>query len=125
MAFVIDAHSRRILGWRAATSMRTDMVLEALEMAIWTRGRTGVVDLSGLVNHSDAGAQYTSSYPEMGRLAHHRRLHSTCHDLTPAEYELIHSVNTSPASCWALNYLESPDFAGRFIGASVEATRGP
>ena len=37
VAFVIDAYSRRILGWRAATTMRTSLVLDALEMAIWTR----------------------------------------------------------------------------------------
>jgi putative transposase len=60
VAFVIDAFSRRILGWRAATSMRTDLVLDALEMAIWTRARAGVADLSGLVHHTDAGSQYTS-----------------------------------------------------------------
>ena len=60
VAFVLDAHSRRILGWRAATSMRTELVLDALEQAIWTRGREGVSDLSGLVCHNDAGSQYTS-----------------------------------------------------------------
>jgi putative transposase len=41
VAFVIDAYSRRILGWRAATSMKTSLVLDALEMAIWARGRGG------------------------------------------------------------------------------------
>jgi putative transposase len=56
-AFVLDAHSRRILGWRAATSMRTDLVLDALEQAIWTRTREGVDDLCGLVCHNDAGSQ--------------------------------------------------------------------
>jgi putative transposase len=60
VAFVIDAFSRRILGWRAATTMRTDLVLDALEMAIWTRARGGVADLAGLVHHTDAGSQYTS-----------------------------------------------------------------
>lgn len=60
VAFVLDAHSRRILGWRAATSMRTELVLDALEQAIWTRAREGVDDLSGLVCHNDAGSQYTS-----------------------------------------------------------------
>jgi putative transposase len=57
VAFVLDAHSRRILGWRAATSMRTELVLDALEQAIWTRAREGVRDLSGLVCHNDAGSQ--------------------------------------------------------------------
>jgi putative transposase len=60
VAFVRDAYSRRILGWRAATSMRTELVLDALEQAIWTRAREGVSDLSGLVCHNDAGSQYTS-----------------------------------------------------------------
>jgi putative transposase len=60
VAFVIDAYSRRILGWRAATSMTTPLVLDALEQAIWTRGRAGVTDLHGLVHHTDAGSQYTS-----------------------------------------------------------------
>jgi putative transposase len=60
VAFVIDAHSRRILGWRAASSMKTALVLDALEMAIWARGRQGVHDLTGLIHHTDAGSQYTS-----------------------------------------------------------------
>jgi putative transposase len=60
VAFVIDAYARRILGWRASTSMRTDLVLDTIEHAIWTRARDGVTDLSGLVHHNDAGSQYTS-----------------------------------------------------------------
>ena len=60
VAFVIDAYSRRILGWRAATSMRTALVLDALEQALWTRRREGRADLSGLIHHTDAGSQYTS-----------------------------------------------------------------
>jgi len=60
VAFVIDAYSRRILGWRAASSMRTALVLDALEHAVWTRTRDGVGDLSGLICHHDAGSQYTS-----------------------------------------------------------------
>ncbi|GAA4264341.1 hypothetical protein GCM10022255_117090 [Dactylosporangium darangshiense] len=60
VAFVIDVYSRRILGWRAATSMKTALVLDALEMAFWARGRGGVRDLSGLIHHHDAGSQYTS-----------------------------------------------------------------
>jgi putative transposase len=55
VAFVIDVFSRLIVGWRAAASMRTELVLDALEMAIWRRGV-----LDGLVCHSDAGSQYTS-----------------------------------------------------------------
>jgi putative transposase len=60
VAFVIDAYSRRILGWRAATTMKTALVLDALEQAVWTRTRDGAADLSGLICHHDAGAQYTS-----------------------------------------------------------------
>jgi putative transposase len=60
VAFVIDAYSRRILGWRAATTMRTSLVLDALEQALWTRRRDGNRDLAGLVHHTDAGSQYTS-----------------------------------------------------------------
>lgn len=56
VAFVIDVYSRRIVGWRVATSMRTDLVLDALEQAIWTRRQR----LDGLIAHSDAGSQYTS-----------------------------------------------------------------
>jgi putative transposase len=144
VAFVIDAHSRRILGWRAATSMRTALVLDALEMAIWARGRQGVHDLTGLVHHTDAGSQYTSiavterlaaagAAPSVGTVGdaydnalaeseiglfktevirnhgpwkgldqvelavlewvdwhNHRRLHTACYDLPPAEYEQIY-----------------------------------
>jgi putative transposase len=57
VAFVIDAYARRILGWRADTTMRTSLVLDALEMAIWTRDRGGVSDLTGLIHHTDAGSQ--------------------------------------------------------------------
>jgi putative transposase len=60
VAFVIDAYSRRIVGWRTATSMRTALVLDALEQAIWTRQRGGGSSLAGLICHHDAGSQYTS-----------------------------------------------------------------
>jgi putative transposase len=144
VAFVLDAHSRRILGWRAARCMKTALVLDALEMALWTRQRQGVADLAGLVHHSDAGSQYTSiafterlaqagAAPSVGSVGdafdnalaqtqiglfktevihrrgpwkglddvelavlewvdwhNHRRLHTACLDLTPAEYEQIY-----------------------------------
>ncbi len=56
-SFVIDAHSRRIVGWQFASHMRTDLVLDALRMAL-TRRRAGA-DVE-LIHHSDAGSQYTS-----------------------------------------------------------------
>lgn len=60
VAFVLDAYSRRFIGWRCATSMSTGLVLDALEHALWTRARDGVLDLDGLIHHHDAGSQYTS-----------------------------------------------------------------
>jgi putative transposase len=57
LAFVTDLFSRRIVGWRASTSLRADLALDALEQAIWQRGRDGA-DLAGLIHHSDRGVQY-------------------------------------------------------------------
>jgi putative transposase len=56
VAFVTDLFSRRIVGWRASTSLRADLALDALEQAIWSRGRDGA-DLTGLIHHSDRGVQ--------------------------------------------------------------------
>ena len=56
VCFITDAFSRKIVGWRVASHMRTQMVLDALEMARWSRGTR----LEGLVTHSDAGSQFTS-----------------------------------------------------------------
>jgi putative transposase len=58
-AFVSDAYSRRIVGWRTAAAMPTELPLDALEMALWTRARAGQ-DVDGVIHHSDAGSQYTS-----------------------------------------------------------------
>jgi putative transposase len=60
VAFVIDAYSRRIVGWKADSSMRTSLVLDTLEMALWSRQRSGLPVQAGLVHHHDAGSQYTS-----------------------------------------------------------------
>ncbi len=57
VAFVIDVYSRRLVGWKAARSMTANLVVDALDMAAWTRRGT---DLEGLVCHTDAGSQYTS-----------------------------------------------------------------
>jgi len=56
-AHIVDVFSRRIVGWKAARSMTTALVLDALNMAAWTRRG---VDIDGVVCHSDAGSQYTS-----------------------------------------------------------------
>jgi putative transposase len=55
VAFVIDVFSRMIVGWRAATSMRAELTLDALEQALWARKAKG--DLN---HHSDRGSQYLS-----------------------------------------------------------------
>jgi len=60
VAFVIDAYSRRIVGWKADTNMRTGLVLDTLEMALWSRDRAGLPVQAGLIEHHDNGSQYTS-----------------------------------------------------------------
>ncbi|MGW3615435.1 IS3 family transposase, partial [Micromonospora sp. NPDC005163] len=56
-AFVLDVYSRMIVGWQVATSLYTDLALDALKMAIWRRESQGA-DLRKLVHHSDRGVQY-------------------------------------------------------------------
>jgi putative transposase len=55
VAFIIDVFSRFVVGWQASRSLRTDLALDALEMAIWNRRDAG---LDGLIHHSDRGGQY-------------------------------------------------------------------
>jgi putative transposase len=57
VCFIVDAFSRRIVGWRVAANMKTEMVLDALEMARVSRGSRRLI---GLVTHSDAGSQFTA-----------------------------------------------------------------
>jgi len=71
-SFVLDVYSRCIVGWQLSTRMRTDLVLDALRMAL-TR-RTPGADLA-LVHHSDAGSQYTS-FAFQQELADHQVLAS-------------------------------------------------
>ncbi len=54
LAVVLDAWSRRVVGWSMKDHLRTELVLEALEMALWHRSPTAVI------HHSDQGSQYTS-----------------------------------------------------------------
>ena len=71
-AFVLDAYSRMIVGWQLASHMRTDLVLDALRMALGQRGPGADVEL---IHHSDRGSQYTSiDYTQT--LADHRLLAS-------------------------------------------------
>ena len=73
LAFILDTHSRKVVGWSMAPHMRTELVVDALEMAVWRRR-----PVAGLVHHSDRGVQYTalsfgkrlqevSIVPSMGR----------------------------------------------------------
>ena len=55
VAFVVDVFSRYIVGWRALKHMQTDLVLDALEQALWLRGKP-----KGVIHHSDRGSQYLS-----------------------------------------------------------------
>ena len=57
VAFVIDVFSRRIVGWRASTSLRSDLALDALEQALYDRP---IIQAEPLVHHSDRGVQYLS-----------------------------------------------------------------
>ena len=57
VAFVIDVFSRSVVGWQTSTSLRSDLAIDALEMAIYARSDR---DLDGLVHHSDRGVQYLS-----------------------------------------------------------------
>jgi putative transposase len=59
VAFIIDVYSRMVVGWQASRSLRSDLAIDALEMAVWNRQRAGA-DLSGLTHHSDRGVQYLS-----------------------------------------------------------------
>ncbi len=55
VAFVLDVFSRKIVGWRALNTMETDLILDALEQALWARGKP-----NGVIHHSDRGSQYVS-----------------------------------------------------------------
>jgi putative transposase len=55
LAFILDTYSRRIVGWSMDCRMRTELVVDALEMAVWRRR-----PVAGLVHHSDRGVQYTA-----------------------------------------------------------------
>jgi putative transposase len=55
LAFILDTHSRKVVGWSMAPHMRTELVVDALEMAVWKRG-----PVAGLVHHSDRSVQYTA-----------------------------------------------------------------
>ena len=115
LAVVLDAHSRRVVGWAMAEHLRSELVIEAVDMAVWRRRPT-----KGLIHHSDQGSQYAS-------LAFGRRLREAglvgsmgsrgdCFDngaaesfFAPLECELLarHRVPTRSAARLALfDYIE-------------------
>lgn len=55
LAFILDIYSRRVVGWSMATHLRSELVVDALEMALWRRNPD-----VGLIHHTDRGAQYTA-----------------------------------------------------------------
>ena len=55
LSFVLDAYSRRLVGWSMSSRLRTELVVDALQMALWRRKPA-----AGLIHHSDQGVQYTS-----------------------------------------------------------------
>jgi putative transposase len=55
LAFVLDAYSRKLVGWAMESYLRTELVVDALQMALWRRRPS-----AGLIHHSDQGVQYTS-----------------------------------------------------------------
>ncbi len=55
LAFILDVYSRKVVGWSMANHLRTELVVDALEMALWRRKPD-----AGLIHHTDRGAQYTA-----------------------------------------------------------------
>ena len=89
VAFVIDACARRILGWKVSASMTTDLVLAAINQAIFTRKRDGVKDLTGLIHHNDAGSLLGFKGSSQHRLA----------DRSIGTRRVLRLVSSSRASC--------------------------
>jgi putative transposase len=87
-AFVLDVFSRMIVGWQVATSLYTDLALDALQMAIWCREARGA-DLSGLVHHSGRGVQ-----GGFNRSSQHR-----CLGLIVDDRQEPRRVSSSPVPC--------------------------
>jgi transposase InsO family protein len=60
-AFILDVYSRMVVGWQISNSLRSDLAIDALEMAVWNRTRSGQI-LDGLVHHSDRGVPNTFQF---------------------------------------------------------------
>ena len=60
LAFILDLYSRRVVGWAVEGHLRTEIVVDALRMAVWRK------PAAGLVHHSDQGVHYTSLFSRKG-----------------------------------------------------------
>ena len=84
MAVVIDLYSRRVVGWSMQSRQTTDLVLQALLMAVWRRKPANEV-----LVHSDQGSQFTSlewrSFLKHNNLKHSMSRRGNCHDNAVAE----------------------------------------
>jgi len=70
-AFIIDVFSRMVVGWQISESLRSDLAIDALEMAVWNRTRAGHV-LNGLIHHNDRGVQARIKESSQHRLIEQR-----------------------------------------------------
>ena len=142
LAAVLDLHSRGVVGWAMAPHLRTELVVDALEMAI-TRRRPG----PGLVHHSDQGTQYTSFafgrrlreagvVPSMGAVGTaydnavvesffgtlkrelvHRRRFATRQDARSAIFEWIEVFYNRQRRHSTLGQLSPAEFEGSYVRA--------
>ncbi len=104
VAFVVDVFSRMVVGWQASTSLRSDLAIDALEMAVWNRQRYGR-GLAGLKHHSDMGVQYLSiAYSE--RLAENDIVASVGSKGDSYDNALVESFNGLYK--WELIYRQGP-----------------
>jgi putative transposase len=78
VAFIVDVFSRMVVGWQASRSLRSDLAIDALEMAVFNRRRAGA-DLSQLTHHSDRGVQ-----GEINRSSQHLSMTEVCGGATTA-----------------------------------------
>jgi transposase InsO family protein len=146
LAFVLDAYSRRVVGWSMANHLRTELVLDALNMALWRRNPA-----PGLVHHSDHGSQYTSVefsgrlkeagvLPSMGTVADaydnalaesfiaslktellYRRSWPTRESVRVATFEYMEAFYNSRRRHSALGYLSPMDYEEVRIGEEAVA----
>ena len=96
VCFIVDAFSRRIVGWRVASNMKTEMVLDALEMARRSRGNRRLV---GLVTHSDACSQFTSvRFTERLERSAHARASAPWRTRSTMPWPRRRTVSTRPSA---------------------------